>query len=202
VGGVAIVVVIALVVALASSGGGGKKSSSTTATTFLEYGTVQATGGALPRFDANAPAKGDGVALPTIRGRSPKGEPVTISPIDGKQVIIVAAPWCPHCNNELPKIVSAINSGTLGQVKIRLVVTGQQPNAPGWPPGDWVYNTMHWPASAGIVLLDDKSQTASTALGLPAYPYFVFVDSQGRVGSRNTGEIGLDTFRAQLQNLR
>ena len=139
--------------------------------------------------------------VPTIRGKSPKGEPVTIAP-DGKQVIIVAAPWCPHCNRELPPIVSALNGGTLGPVKITLVVSGQRPDYPNWPPGDWVYNTIHWPAQAGPVLLDDKSQTAAGALGLPAYPYFVFVDSQGRVGSRNTGEIGLDTFRSQLQSLR
>jgi hypothetical protein len=65
-----------------------------------------------------------------------------------------------------------------------------------------VYDTVRWPASAGPVLLDDRAQTAAGALGLPAYPYFVFVDSQGRVGSRNTGEIGLDRFRSQLQSLR
>lgn len=201
-GAVAAVVVIALVVALASSGGGGGNRSSTTGTTYLQYGTVQVTGNVLPKYDSNAPAKGDGVPLPTITGQSPRREPVTIGPAAGKQVVIVGAPWCPHCNRELPKLVNALQSGTLGQPKITLVVTAQSPDYPNWPPGNWVYNTISWPATAGPVLLDDKSQTAATALGTPAYPYFVFVDSQGRVGSRDSGEIGIDVFKAHLDALR
>jgi thiol-disulfide isomerase/thioredoxin len=160
------------------------------------------TGSPLPRFNSDSPAKGDGLPLPTIRGQSPKGEPITITPTAGKQVVIVAAPWCPHCNRELPLFVSALQSNTLGQPKITLVVSGQDPNSDNWPPGDWIYNKIQWPASIAPVLLDDKSSTAAAALGLPAYPYFVFVDSQGRVGSRATGEISLDTFRAHLQGLR
>jgi hypothetical protein len=203
IGAVVLVVVIALVIALAGTGGGGGgKKASPTSPTYLTYGIVHVTGQRLPRFDKNSPAKGDGLPLPTITGQSPRGEPVTIAPIGGKQVIVVGAPWCPHCNKELPILVSAFNSGTLGQAKMTLVVTGQDPNADNWPPGDWVYNTIRWPPAAGPVLLDDKSATAAAALGTPAYPYFVFVDSQGRVGSRDTGEIGLDSFRAHLDALR
>jgi thiol-disulfide isomerase/thioredoxin len=203
VGGVVVVVVVALVVALASAGGGGSgKKPSTTAPTYLSYGTGQVTGSALPRFNSDSPAKGDGLPLPTIRGQSPKGESITTTPTAGKQVVIVAAPWCPHCNRELPQLLNALQSGALGQPKITLVVSGQDPNSDNWPPGNWVYNTIQWQASTAPVLLDDKSGTAATALGLPAYPYFVFVDSQGRVGSRATGEISVDTFRTHLQGLR
>lgn len=200
-GGVVLVVVIALVVALVASGGGTKKSA-TTGTTYLQYGTVQVSGNALPPYDSNAPAKGDGLPIPTIIGQSPRKEPATIGPAAGKQVILVGAPWCPHCNRELPKLLDALLSGTLGQPKITLVVTAQSPDYPNWPPGDWVYNTLRWPDSAGAVLLDDKSQTAATKLGTSAYPYFVFVDSQGRVGSRDSGEIGIDVFKAHLDALR
>jgi cytochrome c biogenesis protein CcmG, thiol:disulfide interchange protein DsbE len=202
VGGLVAVVVLALVVALAAGGGGGSgKKATTPGTTFLDYGEVQVTGTALPAFNKDQPAKGDGLPLPTIRGQSPKGELVTIAPTNGMQVVIVGAPWCPHCNKELPQVASALQAGTLGQVKVTLVVSGQLSNADNWPPGNWVFNTLHWPSNIAPVMLDDKASTAAAALGTPAYPYFVFVDSQGRVGSRDSGEIGLDKLVAHIRAL-
>ena len=207
--GVAVVVVIGLaaLVAVVASGGGSNNASnksgggSTTAGT-LQYGKVTVTGNALSQFDENQPAKGDGAALPTITGQSPTGGSVTIEPGGGPQVVVVGAPWCPHCNRELPKMVQALNSGSLGHPRVTLVVTAQQPSYPNWPPARWVSSTLHWPTNLAPVMLDDKDTAAATALGTPAYPYFVFVDSQGKVGSRLTGEIGLDVFQQHLQALR
>jgi hypothetical protein len=210
--GVAVVIVIgiaALVAVVASGSGGGKDNTSskksggaaTTAGT-IEYGKVTVDGRPLPQFDENQPAKGDGAALPTITGQSPTGTPVTVQPGGGPQVVIVGAPWCPHCNRELPKTVKALNDGSLGHPRITLVVTAQQPSYPNWPPAEWVASTLHWPTNLAPVMLDDKDTTAASALGTPAYPYFVFVDSQGKVGSRLTGEIGIDVFKQHLDALR
>ncbi|MBV8950416.1 MAG: TlpA family protein disulfide reductase [Actinobacteria bacterium] len=206
VGGVALVIVVALVVALVGSGGGGSgsangKGKTASPVTYLDYPAVEVSGTALRQFDSSSPAKGDGLTLPTIHGQSPKGDAVTISASGGKQVVVVGAPWCPHCNRELPKLVGLLQSGGLGNLKVTLVVTAQQSGAANWPPGNWVYDTLHWPATSPV-LLDDKSATAATALGTPAYPYFVFVDSHGQVGSRATGEIGLDVFQQHVQALR
>lgn len=200
-GAIVLVIVIALVVALVGTGGGGGHSTKGSGVTYLDYGSVQVSGSPLPKFDSNSPAKGDGLALPTISGQSPKREPVTISPTDGKQVVVVGAPWCPHCNRELPQLVNLLQSGQLGQLKVTLVVTAQDPNYPNWPPGNWVYDTLHWPATSPV-LLDDKSATGASVLGTPAYPYFVFVDSHGQIGSRATGEIGTDAFQQHVQALK
>jgi thiol-disulfide isomerase/thioredoxin len=199
VGGIVAVVVVALVVALVASGGSSKKSSSKGQ---LDYGTVHVSGTALSRFDDKQPAKGDGEVLPTITGQAADGTPVTIAPGTTSQVVVVGAPWCPHCNNELPPLARELSSGTFGPLKLTLVVTGQAPNLPHWPPADWVTNTLNWPTAKAPVVYDDKNATAAQTLGTPAYPYFVFVVSQGKVGSRADGEIGLDAFRQHLQQLR
>jgi len=205
---VAVVVVIgvaALVAVVASGGGGSSKSASSksggSTGSSVDYGKVAVQGSALPQFDENQPAKGDGAALPTITGESPTGATVTIQPGGGPQVVVVGAPWCPHCNRELPKLVQELDSGSLGHPRITLVVTAQAPSYPNWPPGRWISSTIRWPANLAPVMLDDKNTTAANALGTPAYPYFVFVDSQGKVGSRLTGEIGLDVFQQHLQAL-
>lgn len=209
--GVAVVIVIgiaALVAVVASGSGGSKNTTSkksgdgTTSAGTIQYGKVTVAGSPLRQFDENQPAKGDGAALPTITGQSPTGASVTIQPGGGPQVVIVGAPWCPHCNRELPKTVKALTDGSLGHPRITLVVTAQQPSYPNWPPAEWVASTLHWPTNLAPVMLDDKDTTAASALGTPAYPYFVFVDSQGKVGSRLTGEIGLDVFKQHLDALR
>lgn len=200
--GVIVVVGIAAVAAFAAGGGSNnKQAKGANGQVLLDYGKVSASGSQLQPFDASNAAAGDGAPIPTITGASPDRTPVTISPTGGKQVIVVGAPWCPHCNNELPPLARALASGSLGDIKLTLVVTSQQPNAPHWPPGDWINNTLHWPAAKAPVILDDKQGTAAAALNTQAFPYFIFVDSQGKVGSRATGEIGLDAFRQHYADL-
>lgn len=200
---IVVVVGVAAVAAFKAGGSGStKKATGSNGQQLLDYGKVAVSGSPLPAFDAASAAGGDGAALPTITGESPDKTPVTVSPTNGRQVVVVGAPWCPHCNNELPPLARALAAGTLGDIKITLVVTGQQPNAPHWPPGIWIDKTLHWPTAKAPVLLDDKNLAAATALSTPAYPYFVFVDSQGRVGSRADGEIGLAAFRKKYAELR
>jgi thiol-disulfide isomerase/thioredoxin len=202
--GLVVAIGIAAIVAAVAAGGGHDKTTTTDASgrKLIEYGKVTTSGKALTKFESSQPAVGDGEPLPTITGQSPTGTPVTVAPGNGPQVVIVGAPWCPHCNNELPPLARALRSGELGNPRVSLVVTSQQPDAPHWPPGEWVVDTLDWPTDRAPVVFDDKNMTAATTLGTPAYPYFIFVDSQGRVGSRITGEIGLDTFRSRLQQLR
>jgi hypothetical protein len=201
--GVIVVVGVAAVAAFAAGGGSdAKKAKGANGQVLLDYGKVTASGSPLQPFASSNPAAGDGDPIPTITGESPDRTPATVSPSVGKQVVIVGAPRCPHCNNELPPLARALASGSLGDIKATLIVTSQQPNAPHWPPGDWINTTLHWPAAKAPVILDDKNGTAASALNTGAFPYFVFVDSNGKVGSRATGEIGLDAFRQKYAALR
>jgi len=70
-------------------------------------------------------------------------------------------------------------------VDVTVIATATDPLRPNYPPGEWL-------TSAGVetpILLDDEEGTAATAYGLPAYPFWVVVDSQGRVLGRISGEL-------------
>ena len=43
-------------------------------------------------------------------------------------------------------------------------------------------------------MADSASGTAANAYGLPAFPYFVALDSSGKVVGRTSGEITTDQF--------
>jgi len=51
------------------------------------------------------------------------------------------------------------------------------------------------------VLADDAKQTAATSMGLTSFPYFVFVDAQGKVAARTSGEIPVTQFRAMVDRI-
>jgi thiol-disulfide isomerase/thioredoxin len=185
-GVLALVVVVAGAIALASGGGGDSGGSTKTAAdTAVETASVTVEGTALPRFadTGTDPAIGD--TIPTLTGRSFDSSPVTVGPAQKPQVIVFVAHWCPHCQAEVPRIVSLAQSGAFRGIRVATVATGTNPTYPNYPPSSWLARE-HWPFS---VMVDSTRQTAAGAFGLPAYPYFVFVDAQGRVVGRATGEI-------------
>ena len=45
------------------------------------------------------------------------------------------------------------------------------------------------------MLLDDDAQSASASWGLTGYPYFVFVDADGKVWQRGSGEVPIQDLQ-------
>ena len=86
---------------------------------------------------------------------------------------------------EVPRIVALQKAGKLKGVDFTGVTTNTSPELPNYPPSAWLARE-HWPFR---VLADSKKLTAAQAYGLPAFPYFVFVDKDGKVAARATGEI-------------
>jgi hypothetical protein len=68
---------------------------------------------------------------------------------------------------------------------LTIVPTGSDSRAPNWPPSQWVKD-MH--LQNVQTLVDDKSQKAARAYGLPAYPFIVLLDADGKVIDRRSGE--------------
>jgi len=75
--------------------------------------------------------------------------------------------------------------------------TAIDPVRPNYPPSAW-FEREGWGQST---LVDDATSEALRALGLNTFPGFVFVDSQGAVVLRLTGEIGADRFAEILASL-
>jgi thiol-disulfide isomerase/thioredoxin len=196
VAGVVALVVIAGIVALVMSSEGG---DSTAEDAVQEQGTVEVVGESLPEYPADAGLFADpstdpavGMTPPTLEGQDFQGEPVSIEPGNGGPMVVVfAAHWCPHCQKEIPEIQDWIDEGSLPEdVQVNLVSTGVQADQNNYPPSDWLAS-VGWSEQ---VLLDNPDQTAAQAYGLSGYPYMVFIDADGKVVQRASGELPIDQF--------
>lgn len=137
-----------------------------------------------------------GQPAPVLEGRSPAGTPVTVD-FEEPTLLAFLAHWCPHCQAELPRLVTLAEEGDLEGVEAVVVLTGTDPAAPNFPPAAWL-EREGWD---GTVLLDQEDRAAASAYGLSSYPYLVLVGGDGRVIDRVAGEQGLDGLRAFIAQL-
>lgn len=207
-GAVALVIAIAVGVAVAASGGGSSGSngaggstasgsSGSTAGMLHEVGPVTVSGTRLPSFTDPNHDTAIGRPIPTLTGETFDGTPMTIAPNGKPQVVLFVAHWCPHCQAEVPRLVELASSGAFNGIDVATVATGTNADYPNYPPSSWLQRE-HWPFP---VMVDSEQQTAAIAYGLPAYPYFVFVDANGNVAGRATGEIAPDSLTKILDAL-
>ncbi len=133
-----------------------------------------------------------GQTPPVLEGFSFDGSPVKIDPADGRaKVVIFVAHWCPHCQVEVPLIQEWIDEGNQPEnVDFYAVSTSVKRDQPNYPPSKWVIKEGFTPK----VMLDDPAGTAAQAYGLPGFPYFVMMDSAGKVTQRASGEVPIDQF--------
>ncbi len=166
----------------------------------VETQPVAATGESLPQIPSSGSDMAIGMPAPTLAGSSFDGSPVTIDPgSTGRPTAIwFVAHWCPHCNAEVPRIVSLQNQGALpAGVDVDAVSTSANPSAPNYPPSAW-FRSEGWPFP---VLADDATGTAGQAYGLRSFPYLVLTDAEGNVVYRHAGELGDTGIQQALQQL-
>lgn len=146
---------------------------------------------------SNDPAVGK--KAPVVTGITTEGKPITLAAAGKPTVIIFLAHWCPHCNREVPALVEQWRQhGRPAGVQLLSVATGSSPNAPNWPPSQWLRDE-HWPLPA---LADTKSYAVGETFGLPGYPYFVFLKPDGTVFARYSGELPISNFDKAVAALR
>lgn len=212
---VLVVVVLGLVAFLLTSGGddGGSTAAEGTGAAAAreatqETATVTIGGEDLPEYPASAgsarlvdPSTDEAVGrtIPSLSGESFDGSPVEIDPSDGRpKVILFVAHWCPHCQVEVPKVQEWIDEGNQPDgVDIYAVSTSVQSNQANYPPSNWLAREGWEPP----VLLDDTTGTAATSYALPGFPYFLFVDGDGKVVQRGSGELPVEDFDAAVRQL-
>ncbi|CAB4549639.1 unannotated protein [freshwater metagenome] len=133
-----------------------------------------------------------GKTPPVLEGFSFDGKAVKIDPADGRaKVVIFVAHWCPHCQAEVPLIQKWIDEGNQPEnVDFYAVSTSVKRDQANYPPSKWIVKEGFTPQ----VMLDNPSGTAAQAYGLPGFPYFVMMDSAGKVTQRASGEVPIDQF--------
>lgn len=162
-------------------------------------GEVTISGDQLPAWTGDAaddPAVGD--VAPRVTGIDVDEAALTVPDSMRPTAIVVVAHWCPHCQDEVPRIVDwAKDDGKPDGVDVVAVSTQASPDQSNFPPAAWLARE-EWPFP---VLLDDEVGSAADAFGTDGFPFLVFVGADGKVVSRYSGEMPIDEFDAAVQEI-
>jgi thiol-disulfide isomerase/thioredoxin len=181
-GATAVVAVIAVVVLSmgGSNDGGGPSSSGEVTVEGAPRDAPLAAGDAVPAFTAPE-LKGGRVDWATYAG--------------APAVLSVWAPWCPHCQVELPILSDVMGTyPDVGFVTITTSVDAQ----PGPTPEEYM-------ADKGLtfpVAVDDAQGTLASAFGIQGFPTLYFVNSDGTVAAELEGEVEESTLRQTIDALQ
>jgi len=180
--GIAAVAVIAVVAVLSTKGGGSTADVS-------QMQPVTVTGTALPRYPDSGADPAIGLSAPEISGFSFDGTPVSIT-ADGKpKIIAILAHWCSHCQNDVELLTPYIqDNGMPHLVEFYAISTLADASSPNWPPSKWLKD---WPVPT---IADSSTSQAAQALGVSAFPFFVFITADGNVDFRFPGEVQPDVL--------
>ncbi len=101
-------------------------------------------------------------------------------------MVVFLAHWCPHCNREVPVLLSWAKAGGVpADLDVIGVSTGVSAQRDNYPPSKWLAGKgWTWP-----VMADSAASDAAIAYGLGAYPTFVIVGTDGKVKVRSSGEL-------------
>jgi cytochrome c biogenesis protein CcmG/thiol:disulfide interchange protein DsbE len=196
--------VIAVVVGvIAASGGDDSTATDTTGSSVLtlpDSQPVTVEGDTLATYD---PAVTDdpaiGATAPRLSGLNFNGQPIEINADDGAYMVVFLAHWCPHCNNEVPRLLDWKHSGQVpADLRVIGVGTAVDPNADYYPPADWFANKgWEWPVMVDESLGARTAGKAAAAFGASGWPYLVIVGADGTVKARVSGEVEI----ADLQKI-
>lgn len=193
--GIAVVAFIAVAavvaIALSNTTGGGGLSEPARAATAVS-------GNPLPALTDPAADAAIGQPIPSLTGIDLAGEPISIGPSDGPMAIVLLAHWCGFCQAEVPILVDYLAStGMPDGVELVTISTSIDPARPNYPPSTWL-EREGWTAPT---MVDDASSNALRALGMSSFPGFVFVDADGRVVQRTTGQLPSEAFDQVVRSL-
>jgi thiol-disulfide isomerase/thioredoxin len=184
------VVVIALIAAVLLGGGPGPGS---------EYGSPDVSG-ALPLMPSGSPvdSTATGLAAPTIVGQDFDGNEVAIEDDGRAKAIVFLAHWCPHCQAEVPRVQEWLDAGGgVDGVDIYSVATSMNSGRDNYPSSDWL-EREGWTSP---VIRDDQEGSAHIAYGAGGFPYWVFVEEDGTVALRTSGETSVADLEAIMTDL-
>jgi thiol-disulfide isomerase/thioredoxin len=207
---VGIAVVVGIVVALVAGGGGddddaadpGSGGSVPAASTMFRPVAVEGEPLApftRERITGDEPDPAIGELAPVVSGEDYAGNPVTIdAAADGPTMVVLLAHWCPHCNEEIPRLNEWRESGDVpDDLHIVGVSTGVDPNRANYPPDRWLeQKDWEWGVLADSDLSQDtdpeQPTSAFRAYGGEFFPTVIIIGSDGRVLLRFSGEPSAD----------
>jgi thiol-disulfide isomerase/thioredoxin len=196
-GAIAVIgIVVAVFVSLSGEGGssGGTirpSAANQVSTSGAPRSSMLSVGEKVPDFSApgfHMQAKGGGgytIARTAFDWSTYGGRPAVLS---------IWAPWCPHCQNELPVLSEAV--AKTPNVRLVTVVTMIGAHPGPTPNGYLADHGLTFP-----VAIDDATGTLGAALGVQAFPTLYLVDSTGTVRFAHEGEVPAAQLEGELSKL-
>jgi cytochrome c biogenesis protein CcmG, thiol:disulfide interchange protein DsbE len=166
---------------------GGDGGGTTTPPQSAEVWPVTLDGDALPELPDGGADPAIGVTAPALSGFTFDGTPIAVDPSKGPVMLVFLAHWCPHCNREVPQLLAWQASGAVPDgLQVIAVTTAVDPSRDNYPPSKWIVDmAWDWP-----VLADSQANETAIAYGLSGFPFTVILDTDGKVLTRWSGEVG------------
>ncbi len=187
IGSIAAAIAIAAIVAVAT-----QSSSDDVVTGVEEFNSVEVAGNPLPQYSDSASDTAIGMTAPVLTGKGFTGNTIVTGP-GAPTLLVFLAHWCPHCQREVPLLVQWNRDGLVPSgVDVIGIATSSDPASPNFPPSEWLAREEFpalWP-----VMTDSGEKTAATAMGVSGFPFFVLLDSNGKVALRISGEIEMQVL--------
>ena len=140
-----------------------------------------------------------GLSIPNVTGEDFDGDEVVIDRGDGRaKAIIFLAHWCSHCQAEVPRVQAWLDAtGGVEGVDMYSVATSINSSRGNYPPSSWL-DREGWTVP---ILRDDKDNSVLNAYGSGGFPYWVFVNADGTVALRTSGEMPTEQLQSFIEAL-
>lgn len=127
-----------------------------------------------------------GRQAPDITGTDFDGEEVSITADGRPKIVYFVSHGCPHCQVEVPMLVSLVEDGLLPEgLDIYAVSTGVDAAKTKYPPQRWL-DDEGWTLP---LIRDNEAQEALIAHGAGGYPYAVYLDGDNKLLFRSSGSL-------------
>ena len=163
-----------------------------------EFGEPQVIGDGLPFFQSTASDIAIGEQAPVLRGENFAGDEIVIGEPGTPTAVVFLAHWCPHCQEEVPRVQAWLDAGGgVDGVEIVSVSTSINSARANYPPSEWL-EREGWTAD---LIVDDTDSSALQSYGAGGFPYWVFLNADGTVAARSAGQLDVPQLEAFLNGI-
>jgi thiol-disulfide isomerase/thioredoxin len=194
----AVALAVSLLAGACSSGDSDVATATTDGQSVTEVLTT-VSGTALPGFDPAVRDLSIGMEAPTAAGGDLLTGRTVVAAADGKPLAIgFFAHWCPHCQRDVAELTGWLESNDLPtDVNFVAVSTFFDESRGNFPPAAWLEGEG-W---THPVFSDTDDYAVAAVFGVPSIPFYVFVDSDGTVSTRLSGNLTPDRLVEEMEAL-